>query len=57
MQDFSEFFVKEKPAIEACFACKSNAPTVAQDGMTFEDIFKTKKTRFFDIDKVFKDVE
>ncbi len=58
MKDFNDFFVKDKSNLESCFACKSTSTTQLQQGATdFEDMFRNKKARFFDIDKVFKEVE
>jgi hypothetical protein len=56
MKDFSDFFLKENSKIDACFAgCNvSTAKTNFQKG-NIENPDREK--RFFDINKVFKEIE
>ena len=50
MTDFSDFFVKEKFQLDGCFVCKSNTNN-------FTDMFSKSKSKFFDVDKVLREIE
>eukprot|EP00347_Sterkiella_histriomuscorum_P017550 403348912 len=55
MKDFTNFFIKDKTD-DNCFVCKTSNSNNILEG-NFQDIFKQKKARFFDLDKVLKDIE
>jgi len=56
MDDFSNFFVKEKSAMEGCFTC-SNSNSLAAGNNNFTDMFSKQKSKFFDVDKVLREIE
>lgn len=55
MQDFTKFFLKDNTD-DNCFVCKSSNSTNVESG-NFQDMYKQKRARFFDLDKVLKDIE
>ncbi|CDW77805.1 kinesin motor domain containing protein [Stylonychia lemnae] len=57
MKDFSQFFTKDKSQLDACFVCKSSNIQQSTQDSNFTDIFKIKKARFFDLDKILRDIE
>lgn len=55
MKDFANFFIKDKTD-DNCFVCKSTNSNAIPEG-NFQDVIKQKRARFFDLDKVLKDME
>ena len=51
MKDFNEFFMKDKAYLDKCLVCQSNNGQKSN----FSSIQKDNK--FFDIDKVLRDIE
>lgn len=57
MKDFDTFFLKDKTGDKGCLAGCSNTSQKTQNEGNFTDVFKKQRARFFDIDKVLKEVE
>lgn len=56
MKDFTDFFVKDKSAMDGCLVCTSgNNNANAQNNFT--DMFQRSRTKFFDVDKVLREIE
>lgn len=57
MKDFNDFFLKDK-SLEGCFPCNNNnGGALPSDPKQFSDIFQQKKQKFFDLDKVLREIE
>ena len=54
MTDFAKIFLRDK-SLDGCFACKSTAPLTLESNMI--DDLKKRRQRFFDLDKVLKEIE
>ena len=54
MADFAKIFIQDT-TLESCFVCKNSSYQIQESNMI--DEIKKKRQRFFDFDKVLKDLE
>lgn len=52
MGDFNSFFLKDN--MEGCFACSASN---SQANKNFSELFSRDRTKFFDIERIFKEIE
>ncbi len=55
MNDFNSFFLKDNSTLDGCFVCTSSNSN--QGAKNFSELISKDKTKFFDIEKILKEIE